>query len=141
MSGKHHILVAEDETNSRLALYIILTKAGYKVTMVEDGRRALERIVALKKSARPVDFLLTDWWMPGLTGIELMEELANKNISLPTLVITGFDDPKNVIEPLKKKSVAYLKKPFEHQTLIDRIGAVIEKEKRLGNGAWRMESP
>ncbi len=126
MSDKH-ILVAEDEMNARLALSIILTKAGYTVTTVPDGRRALERIIALKKSERPVDFLLTDWGMPGLTGAELMEELSNLNIALPTLVITGYDDKKRVIEPLEKNSVDYLQKPFEHETLINRIAAVMEK--------------
>ncbi len=129
MIGKH-ILVAEDEMNSRLALSIVLTKAGYEVTTVEDGKRALERIVALKQSDHPVDFLLTDWGMPGLTGAELMDELSNLKIVLPTLVITGYDDRKQIIDPLKKRAVEFLKKPFEHYTLINRITAVMEKGAR-----------
>ncbi len=126
MTGKH-ILVAEDEMNSRLALTIVLTRAGYEVTTVEDGERALERIVALKKSGRPVDFLLTDWGMPGLTGSELMEALSNMNIDLPTLVITGYDDRKHIIDPMKKNAIEYLTKPFEHHTLINRIAELMEK--------------
>ncbi|MCP4689905.1 MAG: response regulator [Desulfobacterales bacterium] len=127
MSGKH-ILVAEDEMNARLAMSIILTRAGYEVTLVEDGWRALESIVELEGSATPVDFLLTDWAMPGLTGAELLDELSSRDITLPTLVMTGYDDNKQIIEPLRKKSVECLIKPFEHETLINRISAVMDQQ-------------
>jgi DNA-binding NtrC family response regulator len=131
MAYKHipkHILVAEDEQHMRHTLSLILKKAGYRVSKAGDGYEALKIIVDTRNGTRPVDLLLTDIQMPGLTGIELIAQLEQLNISLPILVITGYGDEDTVIELKYVGYAEYIEKPFTAETLLESVSRVFEKE-------------
>ena len=72
---RKHILVADDERNILHGLEFILEAANYKVTTAADGQEAFEQILAAKESYSPIDLLITDIRMPGLTGLQLIDEL------------------------------------------------------------------
>ena len=123
-----HILVAEDEQHMRHILSLILKKAGYSVSKAGDGYEALKMIVDSRNGTRPVDLLLTDIQMPGITGIELIAQLDQLNISLPIFVITGYGDKETVIE-LKHVGIAeYIEKPFMAETLLESVSKIFEKK-------------
>lgn len=122
-----HILVVEDEAQTRFSVSLILKKNGYKVTTATNGLDAFEMIDKLKASNNPVDLLLTDIQLPGLTGLELIERLANLKLSLPTIVITGYGDKEMVIKLMRSGCAEYIDKPFEPEDLVKRVGMVIEK--------------
>ena len=63
-----HVLIADDETHTRISLTFILESIGYLVTGAPDGREALDKILALRESSHPVDLLVLDIEMPGFTG-------------------------------------------------------------------------
>ncbi|MDM8525757.1 response regulator [Desulfococcaceae bacterium HSG8] len=126
MAGKH-ILVAEDEEYVRLSLSIILRKAGYEVTTAENGQDALEKITALKDTDRPVDLLLTDIRMPGISGMELISELKKQEFDLPVFVITGYGDKELVVELMRRGCADYIDKPFDTQDLLSRFPPIFEK--------------
>lgn len=123
-----HILVAEDEDHTRLALSIILKKAGYTVSKARDGFDALKIMVDSKNGTRPVDLLLTDIQMSGLTGGELIAELDGLNISLPVLLITGYVDQDFGDELNQKYLSGVIKKPFDAEELIACITRAFKKE-------------
>lgn len=122
-----HILVVEDEEQTRFSVSLILKKDGYKVTTATNGLEAFEMINKLEASDNPVDLLLTDIQLPGLTGLELIEKLANLKLSLPILVITGYGDKEMVIKLMRSGCSEYIDKPFEPEDMVKRVGAVIEK--------------
>ena len=95
---RKHILVVDDERNMLRTLEFILEAADYRVTAVEDGRKALEEMLAARERDIPIDLLILDIQMPGLTGMELLDDLHRMNLEIPIFVITGYGDKKMVIE-------------------------------------------
>jgi len=123
-----HIFLVEDEMYLRESLKLILRNAGYRVTAAEDGSKAWNSLSILDKKSEKVDLLVTDIQMPGLTGLELIDELERFDIKLPSLVITGYGDKKTVIELMRKGCSEYLDKPFEPPEFLKRVKTVLEKE-------------
>lgn len=126
--NKKHILIADDELNMLQSLEFILEVAGYKVTAVQDGREALEKIIALKDSSEAIQLLITDIQMPELSGIELIDTLKRLNIDLPVFVITAYGN-KELREELKRKGCfEFLDKPFDDEQLVERVTLFFENE-------------
>jgi len=131
--NRKHILVVDDERNMLRTMEFILEAAHYKVTAADDGREALERILAARDSNSPIDLLIVDIRMPGLTGMELMDELDRLNVDMPVFVITGHGDKELVIELLRKGCREYLDKPFDDEELVKRVATLLDEKKRSSN--------
>ncbi len=127
-----HVLIAEDEAHTRLSLSFILESAGYLVTDAPDGQEALDKILALRRNSHPVDLLVLDIEMPGLTGWELLEELQEQNISLPTIIITGFSDSPTHRKRSEGWPVEFIVKPFNPQRLTTSISNLLQNKKPSG---------
>ncbi len=127
-----HVLIADDEPHTRISLSFILESAGYLVTDVRDGQEALDKILTLQRSSHPVDLLVLDIEMPGLTGWQLLDVLKKQNISLPTVVITGFSDSQTGRKVPDEWHVEFIVKPFTPEVLNASILRVLEKKKPLG---------
>ncbi len=121
-----HILLAEDEIHLRYTLSLILRRSGYLVTTVTDGEAALREIQQKNPSSIPVDLLVTDIQMPVLTGLELLEELEEQNINIPTIVITGYGTRDMWFQLFKMGLVNYLEKPFNPRELLELIEDIVE---------------
>jgi FixJ family two-component response regulator len=122
-----HVFIADDETHTRISLTFILESIGYIVTGAADGREALDKILALRESSHPVELLVLDIEMPGLTGWQLLGVLKERNIILPTIIITGFSDNRTGGKVFKEWSVEYIVKPFTPEVLTESISNVLEK--------------
>lgn len=118
---EHHILLAEDEEHLRYTLSLLLKKMGFIVTVTSNGSEALEIIRDHKDKSIPVDFLVVDQQIPGLTGLQLIEKLESENLFLPSLLITGFADEMVLAEIKKRKNIGYLPKPFNPKELAKHI--------------------
>ncbi len=124
-----HILVAEDEAHTRLSLNILLKRAGYRVTSVSDGAKALELVLkSADGSGEAVELLMTDIQMPDMSGLELIKSLKAKSIKIPILVFTGFGDKETLVELLREGCEDYIDKPFTEDALLERIRKVLDKE-------------
>ena len=86
---KYKILIVEDVPVQAKKLQYILEKLGYEVTWMTDGQKALSEIPNKKYS-----LIISDYQMPNLDGLELLEELkANKNFAkIPFILITTIED-------------------------------------------------
>jgi FixJ family two-component response regulator len=81
--------------------------------------------------------LLLDIRMPGMSGLELQEELNARGAMLPIIFITGHGDVPMAVEAMQRGAMDFLQKPFRDQDLIDRITKAIERDRAgrdlLGN--------
>ena len=125
--AKEHILVVDDEQNMRNTLAFILETADYHVTTAAEGRAALEEILAAREGDRPVDLLITDMRLPGLTGLQLIDELNYLKIRIPVLVITAYGDRSLLLELERTGCGDYLDKPFDYKELVRRVDSLMEK--------------
>src|SRR5512141_1672171 len=85
-----HILFADDEGGFRFSASVALRSAGYRVTTARDGLEALEHAIESRASGNPVQILVTDEQMPGMTGTELVRALHDRGFEFPVVVVTGW---------------------------------------------------
>ncbi|HSC05329.1 MAG TPA: response regulator transcription factor [Steroidobacteraceae bacterium] len=81
--------------------------------------------------------LVLDIRMPGMSGLELQEELNSRGAMLPIIFITGHGDVPMAVEAMQRGAMDFLQKPFRDQDLVDRINKALEKDRAgrelLGN--------
>jgi two-component system alkaline phosphatase synthesis response regulator PhoP len=124
---KKHILLVDDEPAILYTLSFVLKHAGYRVTQARDGREALTAILKTRKKNCPFDLLLTDIQMPKMTGIELIDELNRRRISLPVFVVSGLDDA-NLRKRLRRSGCSdFLVKPYDFREIVKRIHRTLRR--------------
>src|SRR5579884_4039882 len=83
------LLVVDDEPFVANVLLSSLTRAGYRVTVAHSGPEALRR---LREDPGAYDIVLTDHGMPGMTGLQLVEQIKQEQPGLPVLLLTGWGE-------------------------------------------------
>jgi CheY-like chemotaxis protein len=127
---KRHVLVADDELNMLRTLEFILEVAGYKVTAVQNGEKALQKIVESENTSNAVELIITDIQMPSLNGLELIDKLNHLHIHIPIFVITAYGS-KDLLNQLRNKGcVEYFDKPFDDDELVERVNSLFQKQLR-----------
>lgn len=127
---KRHILVADDELNMLRSLEFILEVGGYKVTGVKNGQEALDIILNASNSDSPIDLVITDIQMPGLNGLELIDELNRLSIDIPIFVITAYGSG-NLTKTLRNKgNIECIDKPIDDEDLLNRVHILFENRQR-----------
>ncbi|MFH0881086.1 MAG: response regulator [Lentisphaerota bacterium] len=137
MESEHRprILIAEDESEMRFTLSIMLKRKGYAVKTVTDGVEALDELIKAGHSFLPYDLFITDINMPRMNGERILTELAEKGMKQMTLVITGFGDKETVKRLMRLGCSAFLDKPFEparFEAEVNRLLALAEQDGRQG---------
>jgi DNA-binding NtrC family response regulator len=105
---KPHVLVVDDNELYRSAVERMLSRAGYAVTTARDGADAMNVV-----SAHPVDLVLCDVKMPGISGLELVRQVREVSPDLPCIVITGYGGGDASLEALQAGAYWYLDKGAE----------------------------
>ncbi len=124
-----NILVIDDDPNMLRSIEFILEAADSRVTTGRNGKEALEKILAGRARQESFDLLITDIQMPGLTGLQLIDELRRREIPLPVLIITAFGDQKLKNELARRGCRHYLDKPFAEDALMKMVSAILQGEK------------
>lgn len=120
--GKTTILVVDDEELVRNLLQRILEGAGYTVHTAADGREALAKISGLEIAA-----VLLDIKMPEISGMEVLQRIANDRPETSVIMTTAVSDTQTAIEAMKLGADDYIIKPFNHDDLVLRVRKAIEK--------------
>ncbi|HLU62751.1 MAG TPA: chemotaxis response regulator CheY [Gammaproteobacteria bacterium] len=119
MDKKMKILVVDDFSTMRRIIKNLLADLGFSnVTEADDGSTAL---VAMKQET--FDFVITDWNMPGVPGLELLRAIRadEKTKTLPVLMVTAEAKREQIIEAVKSGVSGYIVKPFTANTLQEKI--------------------
>jgi FixJ family two-component response regulator len=116
MSARHRIAVVDDDHSVRKALCRLLRSFGIEAEAYESGKEFLEA----PRSTLP-DCLILDLRMPDMTGLELQRRLVDAGVRLPTVVITGHDEPGMQSKCLAAGAGSYLRKPLDEKALLRAI--------------------
>jgi EAL domain-containing protein (putative c-di-GMP-specific phosphodiesterase class I)/CheY-like chemotaxis protein len=123
---KATILIADDDATFVDAIKLILSVEGYTVISALNGRQALDSINVSKP-----DLILLDITMPDMSGWEVCKKLKSMNPSTPVLLISGKDEIKDKLMGIQVGADDYLTKPFEAETLLERIEEHLHTKKGL----------
>lgn len=119
------VFVIDDDESIREALDSLIRSVGLSVATFASAQEFLQ-------SPRPdvPACLILDVRMPGLSGLDLQRDLAEANIHIPIIFITGHGDIPMSVRAMKAGAVEFLTKPFRDQDLLDAIQQALERDRR-----------
>jgi len=121
--GTETVLVVEDAASVRMVTRQVLERYGYAVMEAPNGETALGLAA---KHHGPIHLLLTDVVMPGLSGRQLAEQLAQLRPDMKVLYASGYADNAIVHHGILESGIAYLQKPYTPETLGRRVREVLD---------------
>jgi two-component system alkaline phosphatase synthesis response regulator PhoP len=125
--SSRRILIADDDMSMRLLLAGYLRRLGYEIVETENGEDAYKAALA-----SGFDCFIFDVTMPGMTGLELLRRLRERDIQTPALFLTAHDELEDKVAGFEAGADDYLAKPFEPRELEVRVEALL---RRTGRGA------
>lgn len=123
MAESRQLLIVEDSAVQRVMLQRLLQGAGYPVVAAKDGVEGL----TLARTYQPA-LIISDIAMPNMDGYAMCRAIKNdaQLSAIPVMLLTGLDDPKEVIRGLEAGADNYLTKPVEDAHLLERIQLLLE---------------
>jgi C4-dicarboxylate-specific signal transduction histidine kinase len=119
-----NILLVDDEPKTLLVSSDILRLDGYDVDTARDGREALEKFSPGRHSA-----VVTDIRMPGMSGIELVERIRERDQAVPIVILTGYATVETATRAVSAGAFEYLFKPIDFDKLKVTLRRAIERYK------------
>ena len=121
------VLVVDDSSTMRRIIINTLQKIGYQDALeAANGREALDKLATSK-----VDLIITDWNMPGMSGIEFVRSVRADaaHAALPVLMVTTNAAKDDIVEALRAGVSSYVVKPFTSDTMKEKLEAIMAGER------------
>jgi two-component system chemotaxis response regulator CheY len=125
MNANLKFLVVDDFSTMRRIVKNLLQELGYaKVEEADDGTTALPML-----KSGDFDFLITDWNMPSMPGLELLKQVRAdpKLAKMPVLMVTAEAKREQIVEAAQAGVSGYIIKPFTAQTLSEKLAKILQK--------------
>jgi FixJ family two-component response regulator len=119
------VFVIDDDASILKSLSRLLRSAGYTAETFASAEEFLGR-----EHFNGIGCLLLDVRMPGLSGMDLQEELSQADYSMPIIFITGHGNIPMSVQAMKKGAVDFLTKPFDDEELLEAVKKAIEKDRK-----------
>jgi two-component system response regulator FixJ len=119
------VFIIDDDASVRKSLSRLLRSAGFEVETFATAELFLKR-----EHYDGIGCLVLDVRMPGISGIDLQDELSRADYSMPIVFITGHGNIPMGVQAIKKGAVDFLAKPFEDEELLQAVMEAIEKDTR-----------
>jgi FixJ family two-component response regulator len=133
--AKFTVYVVDDDESVRASLKLLIEACGYPVVTFKSAEDFLDSSFRESPSC-----LILDIHLPGMSGFDLQKHLVKSRSLIPVVFITGRDRSRMEDEAMRVGGIAYLRKPFEEQCLLDAIQLAREKTCRLlSNGGEQSE--
>ena len=132
MTTERVVFVVDDDPAVRESLEVLLQSAGLVSRAYSNAQEFLDE--------RPGDIigcLIVDIRMPGLSGLELQEELNRRGSRLPLIILTGHGDVPAAVQALKAGAVDFLQKPFNPESLLDLVEKALNRHTRIRDAEAR----
>lgn len=118
-SARQHdltVFVVDDDEAMRRGLKFLISSAGYHVRTFESGQAFLDQAGPADKGC-----LLLDVRMPGMSGLEVLDQLRAQRNPIPVIFVTAFGNISMAVRAMKNGAVDFIEKPFDGADLLDRI--------------------
>ena len=126
MDKNYTILIIDDEKTQRESLQGFLDKQGFTTITAENGIQGVEKF-----RNNPVDFVLSDFKMPDLTGEEVLEQIKEINPLTPFVLATAYGTIQKAVSLMQKGALTYLTKPIDLLELLNIIKNAQENQYRV----------
>lgn len=127
---KKKFLIVDDFSTMRRIVRNLLKELGYtNVDEAEDGAMALAKL-----RSEQFDFVVSDWNMPGMDGLEMLKQMrADAALAkIPVLMVTAEAKKENIIAAAQAGANGYVVKPFTAATLDEKLAKIFEKQEKVG---------
>ena len=118
------IVVVDDDISVREGLETLLRSAGWRVETFASAQEFLAR-----PRAGPPSCLILDLQLPGLSGLDLQKRMAEAELEIPIVFLTGHGNIPASVQAMKAGAVEFLTKPFDEQDLLRAIEEAIERDR------------
>ncbi len=135
-NNKTLILIVDDEERIVRVLRDYLSAMGYDILCANDGQSALDTYYA---NSTEIDLILLDVMMPGLDGLEVLEELRRSSL-VPVIMLTARGEEYDQIRGFRAGADDYIVKPFSQSVLALRIDALMHRVGKSNRGELRAKS-
>jgi FixJ family two-component response regulator len=122
------VFVVDDDEAVRTSLRLLLKSVGLPVETYAAAQEFLDQFDPDRAGC-----LVLDIRMPGISGLELQQNLNDQHSIMPIVFITGHGDVPMAVEAMQAGAVDFIQKPFRDQDLIDRINRALEKDREMRN--------
>jgi two-component system NtrC family response regulator len=122
------VLVVDDEKNYLVVLEDLLQEAGYEVATASSGGQAVEII-----QKTPVDTVLSDIKMPGMSGIELLDAVKTLDADLPVILMTAYAEVDQAVNAMKNGALDHIQKPFDNRDIRRAVARGVERRSLIKN--------
>jgi FixJ family two-component response regulator len=116
------VYIVDDDKSVRASLKLLIESCGYFVVTFKSAEDFLHSTFRGSPAC-----LILDIHLPGMSGFDLQKQLVKSQTQIPVIFITGLDRPRMEDEAMRVGGIAYLRKPFEEQCLLDAIQLAREK--------------
>jgi two-component system response regulator FixJ len=124
MNEEPTVFLVDDDASLRDGLRYLIESIDLRVETYESAAKFLDDFEPDRSGC-----LVVDVRMPGISGLELQDQLVARKIGLPIIVITGHGDVPMCVRAFQGGAFAFLEKPVNHQLLLDCIHRAIEKDR------------
>jgi DNA-binding NtrC family response regulator len=121
---KGRVLVIDDELDIREGLEALLTMEGYSVDLAQNGTEGIQKL-----ESHAYDLALLDLMMPDKSGMEVLQEVRQRDRETPIFMITAYGSVEAAVEALKLGASDYFSKPWDNEKLIIEIDRMIAKRR------------
>ena len=121
------VYIVDDDEAVRDSLKWLLEGNGYSVKVFENAEQLLDTQTEQETSL--AGCLILDVRMPGITGIELHDELLTKKINIPVIFITGHGSVTLAVKSMKKGAIDFLEKPFSEEEICKLVDGALKKDR------------
>ena len=118
------ILIVDDEKTIRESLQMILEYEGYEALFAQSGKQAIQTL-----EEEPVDLIMLDIKMPGMDGLEVLDEIRTIDSDLPVIMISGHGTIETAVESTKKGAYDFLEKPLDRDKVLVTIRNALRQRK------------
>ncbi len=128
MTSGQTVHIIEDDPAVRESLALLLKSAGLVTRLYASAHEFLDANPA------PTGCMISDIRMPEMTGLELLDEMRNRRIQLPAIVMTAFADVPQAVKAMKLGAVDFIEKPFDDELMVTSVQSALARR-----GEWRAD--
>lgn len=125
MSNEPKVYVVDDDPAMRDSLRWLLESVDFQVHVFDSATAFLDGYDAARPSC-----LVLDVRMPGMSGLDLQDELVRRGVSIPMIMISAHGDVPVAVRALKSGAIDFIEKPFSDQLLLDRVRQALQRDER-----------